>query len=272
VGGEESCRLGSSDLGSEAQAELSGSELEGATVLIAPPPADWSMRDRIDDAARRGLSAWHSGADRILLTWDPLAAPDASMVAWSGLARGLGSRRPVGDVRGSDTTTCLVADNGIDVVFVGWSDLLGRTERVQLPVGVESVEVLELDGTRRRVATNDGLLDLEVGSTPRFVFGSDRLPAVLAASARFEPSTLGLGHRSQSVELVLRNPSGTAIDGEIRFDPPTGWMIEPDRPRLRAAAGETVRIPLTIAWTGAQCPCDWTSDRPARSGFRSTYH
>ncbi len=262
----ESCRIGTSDLGSGAQDELS-SDLADATLILSPPPSDWTARDRIDDAARRGLAAWRAGAGRILLAWNPAEAPDPALVAWSGLARGLGSRRPVGDVRASDTITCLVADDGYDVAVVAWSELLDRTETLRLPVGVDSVEVLELDGRRRRISTDRGMLELEVGSTPRFVRGADRLPTLLAASTRFEPSTLGLGGRSQSVELVLRNPTAVPLEGDLRFDPPSGWTIEPDRPRLRAAAGETVRIPLTVSWSGPQAL--GITDVPVRLDVRS---
>ena len=251
-GGDEACRIGTSDLSSDAQADLVADRLADSTLLLSSPPGDWTVKDRIDAAARRGLVAWNAGAGRILLRWDPLSPPDPALVAWSGLARGLGSRRPVGEVRASDTITCLVGDDGYDLVIVAWSDLVERTERLRIPVGVDSVEVLELDGRRRRVTTDGGLLDLEVGSTPRFVLGADRLPTMLAASTRFEPAILGLGRREQSVELVIRNPIADPIDGEIRFDPPAGWTIEPARPRLRASAGETIRLPLTITWSGPQ--------------------
>jgi len=263
-GGDESCRLGTEDLGSGAQAELSRVDPAGATVLLSPPPTDWSVQARIDDAARRGLVAWRRGAERVLLRWDPFAAPDPALLAWSGLARAIGSRRPVGEVRTSDTSTCLVADDGFDPAIIAWSELeagnragtrsgtRSGTETLRIPVGVESVEVLELDGRRRRVDTSGGLLDLDVGSTPRVVLGADRLPAMLAASARFEPATLELGHRSHTVELVLRNPVADPLDGEVRFDPPPGWTIEPARPRVRASGGETIRIPLTVSWSGPQ--------------------
>ncbi len=252
VDGHESCLIGTTDLGSGAQGELAGDDLAGTTALLSPPPTDWTVRDRIDAAARRGLVAWRSGIGRALLRWDPAAPPDPALMAWSGLARGLGSRRSVGEVHGSDTATCLVADGGYDVALVAWSDLVQRTEVLRLPVGVESVEVLELDGRRRRLASSGGLLELEVGSTPRVVLGADRLPTLLAASTRLEPAVLGLGHREHAVDLVIRNPIADPIDGEVRVDLPPGWSIEPARPRIRAAAGEEVRIPLTISWSGPQ--------------------
>ncbi len=251
-GGDESCVLGTADLGSAAQEDLTDPGESASTVLIMPPPGDWSVQARIDDAARRGLSAWRHGASRMLLRWDPFEPPDPALVAWTGLARGLGSRRPVGDVRGSDTSTCLVADDGLDLAIVAWSELQARTEVLRLPVGVDSVEVLELDGRRTQVATSDGLLDLEIGSTPRFVLGADRLPAMLAASAHFEPAVVGLGTRTQSIELVLRNPITGPLEGALRFDPPAGWSIEPARPRIRAAGGEEIRVPLVISWSGPQ--------------------
>ncbi len=250
--GDEPCRVGGTDLGSAAQSECDDGDLDGGTLLLAPPPDDWMVQDRIDAAARRGLAAWRAGADRILLKWDPFASPDASLVAWSGLARGLGSRRFVGEVRGSDSLTCLVGDDGYELSIVAWSDLVDRVEVIRLPVGTESVEILELDGRRRRVATEDGLLTLEIGATPRFVLGADRLPMMIAATTRFDPTTLGMGRREHSVDLVVRNPLADLLEGELRFDPPPGWTIEPARPRVRASGGETVRVPLTIVWSGPQ--------------------
>jgi hypothetical protein len=111
------------------------------------------------------------------------------------------------------------------------------------------------------------MLDLEVGSTPRFVLGADRLPSMLAASARFDPPNLGVGRRTRSVDLVLRNPTADPVEGELRFDPPSGWTIEPARPRVRASGGETVRVPLTISWSGPQ-PLG-SIDVPVRLDVRS---
>jgi hypothetical protein len=264
---EESCRIGTPDLGSRAQAELSSDDLAGATVLLAAPPEEWTVRDRIDAAARRAMAAWGAGVERTLLRWDPQASPDPALVAWAGLSRGLGSRQPAGEVRCSDTATCLVADGGHDAALVVWSDLVARTEVLRIPVGVEAVEVLELDGRRRRVAVSGGQLELEIGSTPRIVLGADRLPILIASEARFEPETLGLGRREHAVELVVRNPIEQPIDGELRFDPPPGWSIDPPRPRVRALAGELIRIPLSISWSGPQML--GTIDVPMRLDIRS---
>lgn len=248
--GDEPCRLGAVDLSSEAQSALSTGVIGGGTVVLTSPPRGWRSRDRVDAAARRGLAAWRDGADRILLRWDPGTAPDPAIVAWTGLARGLGSRRPAGELRVSPTATCLIGDDEGGAVLVAWSDLAEQDETILIPVGAGEVEVVELDGRRRRRSTDDGILELRIDATPRFVTGVDRLAILVAATTRFDPAIVEVGRNEHRIDLLVRNPIAAPIEGELRIDPPAGWSIEPSRPHIRAAAGETTRIPVTVAWSG----------------------
>lgn len=265
--GDEPCLVGDPDLSSEAQAILAAEVVDGGTVVLATPPADWRDRDRMDAAARRGLAAWQAGVARVLLRWDPAAPPDPALVAWSGLAREIGARRPAGALRVSPTATCLIGDDERGAVLVAWSDLADRPETISLPVGTSEVEIIELDGRRRRQSTSDGILELEVDGTPRFVSGADRLAILVAASTRFDPGVVSVGRQEHAIDLIVRNPIAAPIDGELRIDPPAGWSIEPSRPNIRAGAGEAVRVPLVVSWSGPRVL--GTTTIPMRLDIRS---
>lgn len=249
-GDGESCLLGSSDLHWEAQSRFGTEGLRHGTVVLEAPPTGWVVRDRVDAAARRGLVAWLAGVDRTMLSWDPGTPPDPALLAWSGLARNLGAVRPIGELPVSTTARCLLGDAESGPVLVAWTDRTSEPERIVIPVGVEDVEIVELDGRRRVGTPTNGLLSLEVGSTPCFIHGADRLATVLAASASLEPTRLETGVGEHRVELVLRNPSPVPLEGTLEMTLPAGWNVEPSRPPVRAGPGETVRVPFVFSWSG----------------------
>jgi hypothetical protein len=125
---------------------------------------------------------------------------------------------------------------------------------VRRPVGVDRDELIDLDGFVRPVAATGGMLDLDVGSTPIRVRGISRLTANLVAGLHFEPSGVDLAAGPGTVELIVENPGDVAMEGRLGIEVPRGWSIEPREPRIRAAAGESVRIPLEIRWTTPPVP------------------
>ena len=225
---------------------------DGWTARISPPPAGWVQRDRVAAASRRVLEAWLGGAERILFPWDPGAGPDPAMMAWTGLASTIDGRRPAGTIPTGPTTRCLVAGDERGMVLVVQSERSHGEEMVSLPVGDGTVEIFELDGRSRIAHSVDGRLVIPVGSLPRMIHGADRMAVGIAASSRFEPSELSLDRREHQLELVFENPGFENLSGELRLEPPPGWSFDPATPRFNASPGETVRIPMTVRWSGSQ--------------------
>ena len=254
---DETCLLATDDLSASAMTGLfDRAGTMNGSIRIAPPPLEWRPRDRVDAMARRLLAAWRGGAGQLVLPWDVARGPDPAMLAWTGLAPALSGRRFGGVVPTNPTAHCWIATDGRTAEFVVWSDRLDEIEVVRLPVGVDRVELIDLDGVVRPVTTSDGMLDLEVGSTPIRVRGISRLTADLVAGLHFDSSGVDLAAGPGTVELIVENPGAVAMEGRLDIEVPRGWSIEPRAPRFRAAAGESARIPLEIRWATPPVPGD----------------
>ncbi len=229
---------------------------DAGSIRITPPPVIWRPRDRVDAMARRLLAAWRSGAEQLILPWDATHGPDPAMLASTGLAPAIAGRRFGGVVPTNPTAHCWIAIDERSAEFVVWSDRLDQTEVVRLPVGVDRVELIDLDGVVRPAMATEGMLDVEVGSTPVRVRGISRLAARLVAGLHFEASGVDLAAGPGTVDLIVENPGEVAMEGRLDIEAPRGWSIEPRTPRFRAAAGESARIPLEIRWATPPVPGD----------------
>ncbi len=248
--GDELFVMGRSDLSATTMSDIfAGGGVSGATLRIETPPADWIARARVDAAARRLLAAWRSDADRILLPWNPGSGPDPTMLAWTGLSHALSGHRFKGEIPLSPTARCWIAGDSDASQLVVWSERQGSAELVRIPVGDRPVDVLDLEGRGRRLDPRAGMIDLVVGSTPLVIRGVSAAAVQVAARMQFEPQVMDLAAGPQNVHLLIHNPTAVALEGEASIDVPRGWSIEPARPRVRIAAGETARIPIEIRWT-----------------------
>lgn len=224
--------------------------LEGATVRLEPPPMNWRPRDRVDEAARRIIKSWASGAERILTPWNHDEGPDATMLAWTGLSPILGGRRPVGEIPVGSTSRCFVANDERGPILVIFSDQVDRAETIMLPVGSDEVEVLDLDGRIERIRPVDGLVAVRVTSTPRAILNAEPLPVWIAGSVEFAPGRVSTGREEHAIEILFENPIGQAIEGRIRLAPPRGWTFEPASPSFEVEAFGRASIPVTLRWSG----------------------
>ena len=224
--------------------------LEGATVRLEPPPMNWRPRDRVDEAARRIIEAWASGAQRILAPWRQERGPDASMLAWTGLSPILGGRRPSGEIPIGATSRCLIANDERGPVLVLFSDQVDRPEMIRIPVGDRTIEVRDLDGRIERITPVDGLATVRVTSTPRAILKAEPLPVSIAGSVEFKPGRVSTGREEHPLEVIFRNPTGRAIEGRIRLSPPRGWTFEPAAPAFDVEAFGRARVPVILRWSG----------------------
>ena len=247
--------LATEDLSASAMTDLfDRSPLPGGAVRITPPADDWRPRDRVDATARRLLAAWRAGAEQLILPWDATRGPDPAMLAWTGLDRAISGRRFGGVVPTNPTAHCWIAMDARNAEFIVWSDRIDEMETVRLPVGVERVELVGLGGEVRSASASGGMLEVEVGSTPIRVRGISPLAANLVAGLRFESAGVDLAAGPGTVDLIVENPGAVAMEGRIAIEAPRGWSIDPERPVIRAAAGETTRIPLEIRWATPPVP------------------
>ena len=247
--------LATDDLSASAMTDLFDDDgAMAGSVRIAPPPDAWRPRDRVDAMARRLLAAWRGGAGQLILPWDATRGPDPAMLASTGLAPAIAGRRFGGVVPTSSTAHCWIATDDRTAEFVVWSDRVDQMEALRLPVGVDRVELVDLDGVVRPVMATGGMLDVEVGSTPIRVRGISRLTANFIAGLQFDTSGVDLAVGPGTVELIVENPGDVAMEGRLAIEAPRGWSIEPREPRIRAAAGGSARIPLEIRWTTPPVP------------------
>ena len=242
-----------SELSAKAQAKLfeangkaSGSEI---TIRISPPQEGWRRRDQIDEMARRIITAWRAGADRIMTPMPRVGSQvDPTTLAWASLGRALSGRRMEGELHVSDTATCLVANGDSGLLVVAYSDGPSESETIQIPLGSTTVSVESIDGREWTVANREGVHEIEVSSTPVVIRDANPEVVSLASSLRFHPQQVQSLRGPCDVELVLHNPFPNAVEGELEFIAPEGWSFEPARQHVRISADSDIRVPSTIRW------------------------
>ena len=110
------------------------------------------------------------------------------------------------------------------------------------------VEVESIDGRSWTVPNRDGVHTIEVSSTPVIIRGADAGVVALASNTRFEPSAIASRRGPQDVALTIRNPFSFMIEGDLEFEAPDDWSMQPSRTRFRVEPNAEQRIPLTVRW------------------------
>ncbi|HEY2410756.1 MAG TPA: hypothetical protein VGI40_00855 [Pirellulaceae bacterium] len=238
-----------------------------ANRSIAPPTRRWMQisplaRDeyssdvRLQDLVQRMLAAKMTGVQAIFMP-QPFSSdagimnedgtPGELFVPWRTTAMLLGGAEYLGSMQlPGGTTGHMFARNGNAVMAV-WSDR-PTIEGVDLAENIEQIDVWGR-GTKPKTREEDGrkLSELSIGPLPTFVTGLSEGVAKWQSALTFENSQLSsIAGREQTLMLRMKNTFPQGVSGELTLFAPKSWGVDPRPTRFKIAAGEELRLPLTV--------------------------
>jgi hypothetical protein len=226
-------------------------------MQISPLARDeYSSDVRLQDFVQRMLAAKMTGVQAIFMP-QPFSSdagimnedgsPGELFVPWRTTAMLLGGAEYLGPMQlPGGTTGHVFARNG-NAVMALWSDR-PTLERVDLAEEIEQIDVWGR-GTKPKTYEEDGhkLSELAIGPLPTFVTGLSEGVAKWQSGLAFENSQLSsIAGREQILMLRMKNNFPQGVSGELTMYAPKSWDFDPRPTRFKVAAGEELRLPLSV--------------------------
>lgn len=254
------------------------------TLVIEPLPSAFTPMDRAIALARRMIEAW-AGPTRSTTTpgvrfgliepWTPSAehspTPRVEMAVVRNLSERLSGRRVVGELEAREGVRCYVLASPSRLDDVPGALVLWATDPAALGVpldvylGEGRLRAIDLFGNEVPLGRSGGRAgqpathQIPVGEAPLFVEGVDVELALLVSSFRVDPGTIAAAAGEHQMDLILKNPWPTRIDGRLSVLEPGGlssetgirdrtWRISPRVSSFTIGPGREGRIPLSVAF------------------------
>jgi hypothetical protein len=226
-------------------------------MQIAPLASDEYSRDvRLQDLVQRMLAAKMTGVQAIFMP-EPFnddsgimnedGTPGELFVPWRTTAMLLGGAEYLGPMQlPGGTTGHVFARNG-NAVMALWSDQ-PMVEWVDLAEDIEQIDVWGR-GAKPKTREKDGhkLYELPIGPLPTFITGLSEGVAKWQSALNFESSQLSsIAGREQTLMLRMKNTFPQGVSGELTLFAPKSWGFDSRPTRFKIAAGEELRLPLTV--------------------------
>lgn len=174
-------------------------------------------------------------------------------------------RECVGEYPLGDGLRCLIfgpAPGRKTGVLVAWNESAGDVEHAEVRLG-ERMQVIDQWGNALEASSGAGRgVVLNLGREPVFVTGVDVDLARLLSSVKLEPAVLSSDGQRQDLAIVVRNPFAKPVSGQATIlEPgllPEGkgvdreWLIQPRSSRFAIGPGETVRLPVSVAFSTSE--------------------
>ena len=252
----------------------------GLELTLGTLPAGlYSWRDVSIDLSRRAVLFWAacSGSGGALpgasivqpWTWTqdriPRPMPAPIYAVWSNIADRLAGRRFAGEVPLAPGVRCILMapeDGAGTGLLVAWRESAPPDQAaIRAILGTDQIIVYDLFGNATRVpAVHEGtaMHYIPVTDTPVFVEGVDVALARWVASLRLEPAFFASGAGPYEAEVILSNPWPEPVAGRLHIVEPGGskdarpdrsWQIEPRRIDFAAGPGQTLRLPIRLAFS-----------------------
>lgn len=252
-------------------------------VMETLPRDGYSRLDSASELIKRGVEfwrAWPGGGGGstpaaragLVRPWDwpvssrPQPMPHAELAAWHTMVSRLSGRRIVGTMPCGPGITCyILAGQGATRggALVAWrSEASPRPASINAFLGEGPITAVDPFGNERPVPAggSPATHTIEVGDRPVFVEGVDADLALFTSSFRIDPDAVPAIGEEHEVSLVLTNPFRSRADGRITILEPGGlstgpegrdrsWSITPRTSAFSIGPGQTVRLPLTIAFS-----------------------
>jgi len=221
---------------------------------------EYSSEVRLQDLVQRMLAAKMTSVQAIFMP-EPFSSeagimredgsPDELYVPWRTTAMLLGGAEYLGPMQLPGGTTGHVFARGGNAVMALWSDR-PTVERVDLAEEVEQIDVWGR-GAKPKTREEDGrrLYELQIGPLPTFITGLSEGVARWQSALSFENSQLSsIAGREQTLILRMKNSFPQGISGELTLYAPKSWGFDPRPTRFKIAAGEELKLPLTVTLMG----------------------
>lgn len=203
----------------------------------------------------------------------PLASPTVAAAAWRTIADQVRHRVFAGEWRIGRGLRCFIfapidsdADRG-GLLIVWREDAPADRAWLRAALGDAPITVTDIFGNRHTVApeTGDGnhqIHSLPLSAEPVFIEGIDTELVRFLSSLAFAPATIQSIAGEETYEVVISNPWEIPASGRLIITEPGGydaaarsrdrsWEITPRSIVFDVAAGETVRVPVTVSFSRA---------------------
>ncbi|MDZ4829963.1 MAG: hypothetical protein SGJ09_07170 [Phycisphaerae bacterium] len=227
-------------------------------VSLELAPSDvMDDRTRVDDLGHRTLDLWREGAQHLAIDLPMHAAkPDGTpaslmpeAIAWRQLSAWLSARTFGGELALGDRVAAWLVKGAKGISVLAWSTGASDARAdgtIEISLGNNPLFVTDLMGRTRSVEPQAGSCRIALSESPVLIEGVDSALVTVLAAARFEPALLESRRAGQTVELVLRNPFGTAMSGTISVPDRPDWTVAPRQQVVSIAPGGEQRIPFRI--------------------------
>ncbi|RNC82402.1 MAG: hypothetical protein ED559_11665 [Phycisphaera sp.] len=208
---------------------------------------------------------------------DPQFMPTPEAAAWRATIDRLRGRRVAANLTFEPGThvyllTPIDPESGRGGALVAWNDTASFDEAsVEIFLGEDDVTAIDMWGNtsgtispKRLDAGNGAGIDIHeipITTDPVFIEGIDVELALFTSSIRLDNPVLQATPGPHERTISLRNPWTVAIDGSLIISEPSprlpsgmqsGWEISPRVIRFSAAPGETIEIPISIAFPAVE--------------------
>lgn len=208
---------------------------------------------RAGDLVKRLVMAKAGGAEAIFAhrLFDPeygLLNPDGSptelFLTWRAAVDALRGAEYLGALRLQGGSRNFVFDRDGEGIVVLWSKK-PTTEELN---GAENATVQDAWGRTRRLSKRAGSNKrlVAVDSMPRIVRGCSAPVLRWILSTRLEVRNFESRTTAQQQALLFVNPFPQGVNGKVKLIPPKRWQVQPRTWDIRSAAGERVRLPMTV--------------------------
>ena len=284
---------GLADLGSYwMRGQSSGNEERAMQIVLDCLDTDLvSARFAADNFARRAIEAWaalgprtdsldrRGGGLAIIEPWywsthrRPRLMPRAELAVWRNLIERLADRSGSTDIHIADGIRAVLlaprngAPNDRGSALAVWADpYTSGSGVIELLLGRGEMRIVDIFGNSSSLEpiepTDTGLVfhRVAVTSSPIFIEGVDSNLVRFLSSLRLEPPLISARNTEHEHALLLRNPWGVPIRGELYVIEPGGysspegtidrtWRILPRVIPFSLNAFEEVHLPITIAFS-----------------------
>lgn len=172
-------------------------------------------------------------------------SPTALYLPWRTAVEALRGADYLGSLALANGSRNFVFDRNGEGIVVLWNpqptteEVCGdEAEATVTDVWGRSAEVVSGNG-------KDGQL-VKVRSLPTIVRGCSGPVLRWKLSTQLEVKNFESRSGSQNQALLFENAFPQGINGKVTLVPPRGWLVHPRTWRIRAAAGEKIRLPMTV--------------------------
>ena len=208
---------------------------------------------RAGDLVKRLVMAKAGGAEAIFAhrLFDPDhgllnadGSPTELFLTWRAAVDALRGAEYLGALRLQGGSRNFVFDRDGEGIVVLWS----KKKTTEELCGADNATVQDAWGRTSRLSKRAGSNKklVTVDSMPRIIRGCSAPVLRWILSTRLEVRNFESRTTAQQQALLFVNPYSQGVNGKVKLIPPKNWLVQPRTWQIRSAAGERVRLPMTV--------------------------